>query len=102
MSADERIYDPVSSRGNPSNWLGPIWILPSYLIWDGLRRYGFLTEAGELAKRTLTLLESDAEQNGHWHENYHPETGQGLAAPGFVSWNALINFMLQSKAGNPS
>ncbi|CAN5655796.1 hypothetical protein BH09VER1_BH09VER1_55770 [soil metagenome] len=102
MAADERIYDPESSRGNPSNWLGPIWILPSYLIWDGLRRYGFYREAGELAHRILALLAADLDQNGHWHENYHPETGKGLAAPGFVSWNALINFMLEPKDGRPS
>jgi len=97
MSADEAIYDPQSSRGNPSNWLGPIWILPSYLIWDGLRRYGFISEAEELAQRTRALLARDSAQNGHWHENYHPETGQGLAAPGFVSWNALLNFMIDPK-----
>ncbi len=97
MSADERMYDPTSTRGNPSNWLGPIWILPSYLIWDGLRRYGFHDVAERIAHRTTALLEDDFSENGHWHENYHPETGTGLAAPGFVSWNALVNEMLTAR-----
>jgi len=97
MSAEETIYDPASGRGNPSNWIGPIWILPSYLIWEGLRRYGFLREAGELAQRTRKLLADDHTENGCWHENYHPETGRGLAAPGFVSWNTLIFLMQESE-----
>lgn len=95
LALGERMYDPQSARGNPSNWLGPVWILSNYFVWAGLCRYGFVAEAEQLANRTLSLLSRDRAENGHWHENYHPETGQGLAAPGFVSWNGLVYFMLE-------
>jgi len=97
LSADERMYDPVSVRGNPSNWCGPIWILSNYLVWEGLRRYGFVAEADELAERTLTLLDRALRAEGHGHENFHPDTGHGLAGPGFVSWNVLVYFMLMAR-----
>ena len=93
LSADERMYDPLTARGNPSNWLGPIWMISNYLVWVGLRQYGFQEAADTLAHRTQKLLDQDVQTNGHWHENYHPDTGQGLAAPGFVSWNVLIYLM---------
>jgi putative isomerase len=95
LALGERMFDPESARGNPSNWLGPVWILSSYIVWSGLCRYGFVAEAEELANRTLSLLARDRVESGHWHENYHPETGRGLAAPGFVSWNGLVYFMLE-------
>jgi putative isomerase len=95
LALGERMYDPQSARGNPSNWLGPVWILSNYFVWEGLRRYGFAAEAEQLAERTLALLSRDQAENGHWHENYHPDTGRGLAAPGFVSWNGLVYFMLE-------
>lgn len=104
LSADERMYDPCSARGNPSNWLGPVWIISSYIIWDGLRRYGFHAEATQLAERTIALLQRDEEQHGHWHENYQPETGEGIAAPHFISWNLLVYFMIEEalQAGKKS
>ena len=94
LSRDERMYDPSTSRGNPSNWLGPVWMISSYTIWEGLRRYGFQAEARQVAERTIGLLQRAQQEHGAWHENYHPETGDGLAAPGFVSWNLLVHFML--------
>ncbi|HMP75094.1 MAG TPA: trehalase family glycosidase [Kiritimatiellia bacterium] len=94
LSRDERMYDPATHRGNPSNWLGPVWIVSSYTIWEGLRRYGFHDEAGRVAERTIALLARAEREHGAWHENYNPETGEGIAAPGFVSWNLLVHFML--------
>ena len=93
LSADERMYSPSDERGNPSNWLGPVWIISNYLVWRGLRRYGFDERAGELASRTKRLLEQDYERNGYLHENYNPETGEGIAAPRFWNWNILAAAM---------
>lgn len=93
LSADERMYDPETIRGNPSNWLGPIWMISNYLVWAGLKRYGFEDVSNKLARRTHKLMGQDLQKTGHWHENYHPDTGVGLAAPGFVSWNVLLYFL---------
>ena len=52
------MYSLVSS-GNPSNWLGPVWIIVNYLVWQGLTHYGFENEARDLADKTIKLLASD-------------------------------------------
>jgi putative isomerase len=93
LSADERMYSPSESRGNPSNWLGPVWIISNYLVWKGLERVGFAEAAAIIAARTSSLLEQDLEKNGFLHENYDPETGEGMAAPGFWNWNILAVLM---------
>lgn len=87
--AEDRFYAPEVSRGNPSNWLGPIWIVACYLAYRALKQYGFDREANELTANTLNLLYTDMEQTGVLHEYYSPETGQPINGPGFVSWNLL-------------
>ena len=48
----------------------------------------------ELAKKTITLLNNDYENNQAFHEYYHPETGEGVFNKGFSSWNALVANMI--------
>jgi putative isomerase len=93
LAADERMYRPADCRGNPSNWLGPVWIIPQYLVWSGLRRYGFNDEAAEVALRTRRVLAEEFQRSGVMYENYDPETGRGVACPGFWSWNILAAVM---------
>ena len=84
----------LARSGNPSNWLGPIWIVASYFTWSGLRRYGYVAAADDLARRTIDLLERDLKINGALHEYYHPDTGAPLMNKGFLSWNYLVCEML--------
>jgi putative isomerase len=101
LSRDERMYDPATSRGNPSNWLGPVWVVSSYTIWEGLRSYGFHGEARQVAERTIALMGRAQERDGAWHENFNPETGDGVAGRGFVSWNLLLHLMLDDVLRGP-
>ena len=94
LSADERMYDPSTARGNPSNWLGPVWGISNYLVWEGLKAYGYDKEAQQVAHRTIALFARDLKASGGWHENYHPDTGDALAAPDFISWNLLVYPMI--------
>lgn len=93
LAADEPMYSPEVSRGNPSNWLGPIWIIADYMVWCGLKRYGFDDVAAELAANTVGMLAEDARTTGVLHEYYSPETGRGISGPGFLNWNLLALLM---------
>jgi putative isomerase len=93
LSADEKMYSPDVSRGNPSNWLGPVWIISNYMVWRGLKNYGYDEKASELAEKVVSLLANDYRNNGLLHEYYHPETGKGISGPGFLNWNLLACIM---------
>lgn len=93
LSAQETMYS-LARSSNPSNWLGPIWILVNNLVWKGLEAYGFKAEAAELADKTLRLLAADLAQNGSLNEYYHPDTGAALSYPGFMDWNMLVMEMV--------
>ena len=79
----------IIKSGNPSCWLGPIWGISNYMVFDGLVKYGFHQQAADLAKKTILLFGQDIEKNGEMHEYYHPETGEGVNNPGFQNWNLL-------------
>lgn len=88
LSKAEPMFSLAQSN-NPSNWLGPIWVMVNYFVWSGLRRYGFKEAASDLADRTLKLLEGDLVRHGAFHEYYHPDTGAPIMNKGYLSWNLL-------------
>jgi putative isomerase len=94
LSFREPMYS-MEFSSNPSNWLGPIWIIVNYFAWKGLKDYGFYQEATELADKTLQLLSTDLETSGSLNEYYHPDTGVPLSHAGFMDWNLLVLEMIE-------
>ena len=88
LSKYEKMYRIVKS-GNPSCWLGPIWGISNYMVFEGLLKYGFIEEAKELAEKSVKLFAQDIEKTGELHEYYDPESGEPINNPGFQNWNLL-------------
>jgi putative isomerase len=93
LSSRESMYS-LAFSSNPSNWLGPVWIIVNYFTWKALERYGYKKEADVLAGKTLLLLARDLEANGSLNEYYHPDTGAALSHKGFMDWNLLVLEMI--------
>ncbi|MDR3722997.1 MAG: trehalase family glycosidase [Terracidiphilus sp.] len=93
LSAQEQMYS-LAFSSNPSNWLGPVWIIVNYLVWKGLVDYGYAAEARELAGVTVRMLAADLKQRGSLNEYYHPDTGASLSHAGFLDWNLLVAEMM--------
>lgn len=98
LAKDERMFD-LRVTNNPSNWLGPLWLVTQYCVFRGLLRYGFRSTAQELCDRTLTLLGTDLERTGTLHEYYDPFTGEPIMNGGFINWNILALNMVDELAG---
>jgi putative isomerase len=95
LSKLETMYT-LDFSSNPSNWLGPTWIVVNYLVWKGLRGYGFAAQAAELADKTLGLLANDLAANGSLNEYYHPDEARALSHKGFMDWNLLVLEMFEA------
>jgi len=93
LSARETMYS-LEFSSNPSNWLGPVWIIANYFVWKALLRYGYKKEANALSDKTLLLLSRDLEASGSLNEYYHPDTGAALSHKGFIDWNLLVLEMI--------
>lgn len=99
LAKDEKMFN-ISATNNPSNWLGPVWIVANYLVFSGMLRYGYRREAEQLYRRTLLLLGKDLEKTGCLHEYYDPFTGNPVMNGGFINWNILVLNMAEEISGN--
>lgn len=93
LSSREAMYS-MQFSSNPSNWLGPVWIIVNYLVWKALANSGFQQEADALRDKTVRLLAGDLVANGSLNEYYHPDSGEALSHKGFMDWNLLVLEML--------
>ncbi|MDD3242210.1 MAG: trehalase family glycosidase [Eubacteriales bacterium] len=73
------------------NWLGTTWAPVNYMIFQGLRRYGYDALAKELAEKTFTMC---LDLNPVTREYYNAETGEGIGLNPFFGWSSLGLFLL--------
>lgn len=104
--ADERTFAgtfglPNVTRDDPAfadnvYWRGRIWPNVNYMVWLGLRRYGFHAEATRLAEMSHDLFMQSWREHRIAAENYNATTGesmdQGDTDP-FYIWAALLPLM---------
>ncbi|MDX3926853.1 MAG: trehalase family glycosidase [Shinella sp.] len=104
--ADERTFAgtfglPNATRDDPAfadnvYWRGRIWPNVNYMVWLGLRRYGFNAQASKLAEMSHDLFMKSWRQDRIAAENYNATTGeamdQGDTDP-FYIWAALLPLM---------
>jgi glycogen debranching enzyme len=71
-------------------WRGPIWMATNWIVFKGLKNYGFHLEAQSLLESSLKLLEKSG-----FREQYNPLTGEGYGARNFT-WGGLVVDMVES------
>lgn len=98
LAKDEKMFD-LSVTNNPSNWLGPVWLVANYIVFRGLMNYGYKKEAKIICDRTLKLLGEDLKKTGSLHEYYNPFTGEPIMNSGFINWNILALNMADELEG---
>lgn len=96
-----RFVMPSIARSDPGYagndyWRGRIWGPMNYLVAEGLRRYRFDDVAHEFARRSVDLLLGEWRSEGHVHENYNADTGDGDDMPNsdpMYTWGALLGYV---------
>jgi putative isomerase len=99
LARDEKMFNLEPSL-NPSNWLGGVWIIASYIVFRGLLNYGYGEQARTLRDKTLRLLGNDLKKTGTLHEFYNPFTGEPIMNPNFFNWNMLSVVMAEEAGGS--
>lgn len=98
LAKDEKMFN-LEATNNPSNWLGPIWLVVNYVVFKGLLMYGYKEEAMEICNKSIRLLGKDLEKTGSIHEYYNPLNGEPVMNGGFINWNILALNMISEMEG---
>ena len=88
---------PTVSKSNPGfslgYWRGTVWLDQVYFAIQGLRNYGYNTEADQYTKQIFDRLEGITDSDLPIMENYNPENGERLNVNHF-SWSAAHLLLL--------
>jgi Mannosylglycerate hydrolase MGH1-like glycoside hydrolase domain len=98
---------PSISRDDPAYpeqdyWRGRVWPLTNYLVYLGLDKYGVSDAKKALAEKSGQLLMKEWRSDGHLHENYNAETGEGCDVKNsgrYFSWGPLLSLMVLMENG---
>lgn len=78
---------------NGCSWRTTTWMPTNYMIYNGLKFYGYNQIATVVAQRTVELMQKAGNR-----EYYNTETGEGLGLDPFWGWSLLGHFfMLEEK-----
>ncbi len=87
LAADDAHFSPIKGY-----WRGPVWLDQAYFGVEALRRYGYTTQANDMARR-LVLEAHGLTGQAPFYENYDPLTGNGYQSPNF-SWSAAAYVLM--------
>jgi glycogen debranching enzyme len=84
-------------------WKGAVWPPLNFIVYVGLRKYGFDSVGRELARTSDSILLRGWDEHGIVSENYSAITGTGddprLSSDPFHSWGALMGIMSMIQSG---
>lgn len=84
-------FDPTSEKFNPKKyWRGPVWINLNWILYRGLRQYGFCDIANRVKQDTIEIIE----KNGFYEyfdsrKEMHENGNAGYGGNNF-SWSAAL------------
>jgi hypothetical protein len=87
LEAGSRAYD------HKRYWRGPIWLVVSYMVAQGLAEAGHNVWADRICADSASLI-----QKSGFYESFSPEDGSGSGGPDF-SWTAAMWLAWCSKGG---
>jgi len=91
--SDEKFMTPqpkwMFSR-DPYYWRGPIWAPTTYLVFKGLRNYGYLKNAEEIVSKWISLIR----EAGGFYEYYYTDGSPGGTKLNDFGWTAAVTIKL--------
>lgn len=91
LAADDEWYSPYVDYC--CKWNGPVWLLWDYMVFDGLRKYGYDDLADELAGKMLLAVKKQLSKNHNFWESYSADNDVLNCPPNYI-WDAIIAKML--------
>ena len=91
LSAQDQWYSPYVDYC--CKWNGPVWMLWDYMVYDGLRNYGYNALAHQLAEKMVSSVTLQLSKNHNYWESYSPDN-EALNCPPNYIWDAIIAKLL--------
>lgn len=87
LAADDPHYYPFVD--GCCRWNGPVWLLWDYMVFDGLKKYGYDELAKQLADKMMLAVIYQLEKNHRFWESFSPDFPV-LECPTNYIWDAIM------------
>ena len=91
LSAQDLWYSPYVDYC--CKWNGPVWLLWDYMVYEGLRDYGYTDLAHQLAGKMLEAAVVQLKKNHNYWESFSPDNEVLNSPPNYI-WDAIIARLL--------
>jgi hypothetical protein len=91
LSAQDPWYSPYVDYC--CKWNGPVWLLWDYMVYDGLKNYGYDDIAHRLADKMIRCVTIQLSKNHNYWESYSPDNDV-LNCPSNYIWDSIIAKLL--------
>jgi hypothetical protein len=91
LSARDEGYSPYVDYC--CKWNGPVWMLWDYLVYDGLKKYGYNELASQLAGKMVSAVTVQLSKNHNYWESYSPDNEVLNCPPNYI-WDAILAKLL--------
>jgi neutral trehalase len=91
LAADDEWYSPYVDYC--CKWNGPVWLLWDYMVYDGLKNYGYNDIAKELAGKMMLAVTTQLSKNHNFWESFSPDNTV-LNSPSNYIWDSIMAKLL--------
>lgn len=91
LSAQDPWYSPYVDYC--CKWNGPVWLLWDYMVYQGLKDYGYTEQARQLASKMMNAAMVQLRKNHNFWESYSPDN-EVLNCPTNYIWDAILAKLL--------
>jgi glycogen debranching enzyme len=91
LAADDEWYSPYVDYC--CKWNGPVWMLWDYMVYDGLKKYGYSTIAKELGDKMMLAVTTQLSNNHNFWESFSPDNEVLDCPPNYI-WDSIMAKLL--------
>jgi glycogen debranching enzyme len=91
LAANDPNYTPFVD--GCCRWNGPVWLLWDYMVYRGLRNYGYEDLAEKVGQKMLSAVTTQLEINHHMWESYSPDYPIQESPSNYI-WDSIMAKLL--------
>ena len=99
LSAKDSWYSPYVDYC--CKWNGPVWLLWNYMVYSGLKEYGYSDLASQLSQKMMMAVTTQLSKNHNYWESYSPDN-EVLNCPSNYIWDSIMaKLLIEENKGKP-
>jgi hypothetical protein len=82
-------------------WNGPVWLLWDYMVYDGLKNYGYNDIATQIEAKMVLCVTTQLSKNHNFWESFSPDN-EVLNCPSNYIWDSIMaKLIIEENKGKP-